>query len=214
MSKADIIRRLKAAESLMSVQQKMTAEIREALKSIMNEIAPQAFDVSIGGRSDKTTALPVLHISKPHCVNESALQYNSPDMVFDLCYDMARLDREHFVVLHLDGKNKIISRETISIGSLQQTIVHPREVFKAAVHNGSAALILVHNHPSGDPAPSLDDRFITQRLRDAGGIIDIKVLDHIIIGDRSYHSFVEEETAAAQAKKPQRQRKEKRNGNN
>lgn len=212
----DIISRLRGAEILMSAQQKMTAEIREALKSIMEEIAPapQAFDIPSSGRSDETPGLPILHMSKPHCVRENTMRFTSPQAVFDVCgYDMVQLDREHFVVLHLDEKNTIIAKETVSIGSLNQAIVHPREVFKAAVHNGSAALILVHNHPTGDPAPSLEDRCITRRLREAGEIIGIKVLDHIVIGDGSYHSFVEEETAAVQARKVQRQRKGKRDEN-
>lgn len=216
MPTSNIIKRLRGAERLMSAQLNMNGEIREVLKSITDEIEqkPKAFDISAGRPSTKTAALPVLHMSKPHCVRENTIRFISPQIAFDVCgYDMAQLDREHFVVLHLDGKNSIIAKETVSIGSLNQAIVHPREVFKAAVHNGSAALILIHNHPSGDPTPSPEDRGITQRLRAAGEIIGIKVLDHIVIGDRSYHSFVEEETAAAQAKKPQRQRKGKWDGN-
>lgn len=208
---SSIITRLRGAEILMSAQQKMTAEIREVLKSIMDGIAqaPQAFDIPSSGCLDETTGLPILHMSKPHCVRENTIQLISPQIVFDVCYDMARLDREHFVVLHLDGKNTIIAKETVSIGSLNQSIVHPREVFKAAVHNGSAALVLVHNHPTGNPAPSLEDKCITQKLRAAGEIIGIKVLDHIIIGNRSYYSFIEAEEIAAQAKRSQRQRKGK-----
>ena len=124
-------------------------------------------------------------------VCEDSVRLTETRMVFDACRDMAKLDREHFVVLHLDGKNRIIARETVSIGSLNQTIVHPREVFKAAVHNGSAAIICVHNHPTGDPTPSNDDIAITRRLREAGEIIGIKILDHIVIGQGNYLSFIE-----------------------
>ncbi|MDD2850444.1 MAG: DNA repair protein RadC [Desulfuromonadaceae bacterium] len=133
-----------------------------------------------------------LKLVKISCeVRESHLMYTSPKAVYETCREMAALDREHFVVLHLDVKNRIIARETVSIGSLSQTIVHPREVFKAAVHNGSHSIICVHNHPSGDPSPSTDDNAITCRLRDAGELIGIKVLDHIIIGDNKYFSMVE-----------------------
>lgn len=132
-----------------------------------------------------------LKMVKVGCVSEKAVRFTSPELVYDACRDMANLDREHFVVLHLDGKNKIVARETVSIGSLNQAIVHPREIFKAAVHNGSAAIICVHNHPTGDPAPSTEDISITRRLCSAGELIGIKVLDHIIIGQEAYLSFVE-----------------------
>ena len=108
---------------------------------------------------------------------------------------MRQLDREAFYVLHLDGKNRIISKELISLGSLNQSIVHPREVFKGALLNNSAAIIGVHNHPSGDPSPSREDKEITQRLLSCAEIIGVKLLDHIIIGFMSakpqYYSFVE-----------------------
>jgi DNA repair protein RadC len=104
---------------------------------------------------------------------------------------MSRLDREHFVVLHLDGKNRVIAKETVSIGSLNQSIVHPREVFKVAVHNGSAAIICAHNHPTGDPKPSIEDKTVTKRLAEVGAFLGIPILDHIIIGDGRYYSFSE-----------------------
>ena len=96
------------------------------------------------------------------------------------------------MVLLLDGKNRIILEEQISEGSLNQSIVHPREVYSRAVKESAAAVILVHNHPSGDPAPSREDREITRRLKEAGDVLGIRVLDHIIIGDGSYFSFVEQ----------------------
>ena len=102
------------------------------------------------------------------------------------------IDREVFVVLHLDGKNRVQSVTEISKGSLNQSIVHPREVFKAAILSNSAAVILCHNHPSGDCAPSPEDRECTKRLVDAGEMLGIKVLDHIIIDtapDGSFFSF-------------------------
>lgn len=151
--------------------------------------------------------LPALKLVKADRTYETGPRYTSPRMVFDICKDMAALDREHFAVLHLDVKNRIIAKETVSIGSLTQAIVHPREVFKAAVHNGSAALILAHNHPAGDPTPSNDDILITQKLKAAGEIIGIRVLDHIIIGDRLYHSFADEELREVLSKKAPRRRK-------
>lgn len=119
-------------------------------------------------------------------------RFTSPQQVFDYFHHEFRDSRkEYFLVLLLDGKNRIIRRVQISEGSLNQSIVHPREVFSPAVRESAAALILVHNHPTGDPAPSGEDLAVTRRLRDAGELMGIKVLDHIIVGDGEYVSFVE-----------------------
>jgi DNA repair protein RadC len=99
--------------------------------------------------------------------------------------------REYFLSLHLNSKNQLIREVLISIGSLSTSVVHPREVFTAAVRDSSAALILVHNHPSGDPAPSREDRECTQRLCRAGKILGIRVLDHVVLGHEDYFSFAD-----------------------
>lgn len=123
---------------------------------------------------------------------ESLERFTSPLQIFNHFHFSFRDRRkEYFLTLLLDGKNRIIRQEQISEGSLNQSIVHPREVFIAAVKESAAAVILVHNHPSGDPAPSREDREITRRLKESGEIMGIRVLDHIIIGDGSYYSFVE-----------------------
>jgi DNA repair protein RadC len=119
-------------------------------------------------------------------------RFTSPQQVFDCFHHEFRDSRkEYFLALLLDGKNRIIRRVQISEGSLNQSIVHPREVFSPAVRESAAALILVHNHPTGDPAPSGEDIAVTRRLREAGELMGIKVLDHIIVGDGEYVSFVE-----------------------
>lgn len=105
--------------------------------------------------------------------------------------DMAYLQKEHFVCLFLNTKNHVISRETISIGSLNAAIVHPREVFRAAIKRAAASIICIHNHPSGDPTPSSEDIQLTKRLVEAGAIVGIEVLDHIVIGCDSYCSLKE-----------------------
>jgi DNA repair protein RadC len=101
------------------------------------------------------------------------------------------LDREHFQVLHLNVKNQVLKIETTAIGLLSSAPAHPREVFKAAVKTNSASLILAHNHPSGDPWPSRDDLALTGRLRKAGEIIGIPIVDHVIFGDNCYLSLKE-----------------------
>jgi DNA repair protein RadC len=103
-----------------------------------------------------------------------------------------RADREEFVVLLLDVKNKLLGFHVVSIGSLTSSIVHPREVYKIAILGNAAAIILLHNHPSGDPTPSAEDLHITNRLRQVGDVLGIKVLDHVVIGDGRYVSFVDD----------------------
>jgi DNA repair protein RadC len=106
---------------------------------------------------------------------------------------LADVDREHFVILLLDRKNQVIGVHTVSVGSLTASVVHPREVYKAAVLSNCAALILAHNHPSGDPQPSQEDRAMTKRLVEAGKLLGISVLDHIVLGcDGRYFSFADE----------------------
>lgn len=96
--------------------------------------------------------------------------------------DLENCDREHFIAIYMDRKGKVNAISTISIGSASSTIVHPREVFKPAMLASAASVILVHNHPSGEPTPSSEDIDITRRLIEAGNILDIKVLDHVIVG--------------------------------
>jgi DNA repair protein RadC len=100
-------------------------------------------------------------------------------------------NREHFLSLHLNSKNQLIREVLISIGSLSTSVVHPREVFAPAVRDSTAAIIFIHNHPSGDPAPSREDKDCTQRLIHAGQILGIRVLDHIVIGYDDYYSFAD-----------------------
>jgi DNA repair protein RadC len=126
----------------------------------------------------------------------------------------AQLDREHFVVLLLDAKHCMLGFHTVSIGSLTSSLVHPREVFKlGVVHNdlasrseqevmkdvytygiraSAAAMVLMHNHPSGEPVPSQEDLHITKRLREVGDLLGIRVLDHLVFGDGRYVSFVDD----------------------
>lgn len=103
-----------------------------------------------------------------------------------------RADREEFLVLLLNAKNTLLGFHVVSVGSLTASIVHPREVFKIAILGNAAALILLHNHPSGDPTPSAEDLSITTRLRQVGEVVGIKVLDHIVIGENRYVSFVDD----------------------
>ena len=105
--------------------------------------------------------------------------------------EMKHLDREHFKVVLLDSKNSVISVETVSIGTVNASIVHPREVLKPALMKSATSLILVHNHPTGHTSPSREDILLTRRFEKCGRILGIEIVDHIIIGDGNYESLKE-----------------------
>jgi DNA repair protein RadC len=104
---------------------------------------------------------------------------------------LPQLDREAFYVLLLDGKNRVQAEVRVSEGSLTAALVHPREVFAPAIRDGAAALVLVHNHPSGDPTPSAEDVALTERLRQVGDLVGVRVLDHVVIGRGRWVSMAE-----------------------
>ena len=114
-----------------------------------------------------------------------------PESVYELTRDIRSMNREHFVGFYLNSRNQVLRREIISIGSLNASIVHPREVFQPAIAVSAASLILAHNHPSGDPTPSEEDLAITRRLVEAGRILGIDVLDHVVVAKDAYASFKE-----------------------
>lgn len=118
-------------------------------------------------------------------------RYSSPEQVSQLFSFLLCETKEYFFTIHLDGKNRIVCLDCVSVGSLNQSVVHCREVYKTALVSSAAAIILVHNHPSGDPSPSQEDISITRRLKEAGEIIGIRVLDHVIVGSDGMCSFVE-----------------------
>lgn len=97
--------------------------------------------------------------------------------------------KEHFLLFCLDSKNRIIHEEIVGIGIVDQCLIHPREIFKTAILNSSTAIIIAHNHPSGDIKPSIEDDKVTERIKDAGELIGIKLLDHIIIGCKEWYSY-------------------------
>lgn len=104
---------------------------------------------------------------------------------------MRDVKKENFLAILLDSKNKVIREVDVSTGSLTASIVHPRELFNPAIKESAAAMLLIHNHPSGDPTPSREDIELTKRLKDAGDLLGIKVIDHIIIGDGHHVSLAE-----------------------
>jgi len=121
---------------------------------------------------------------------EYGQKIESPKDVFSLLKnDLGDKKKEHFKILSLDSRNKLISVDDVSIGTINANLVHPREIFKTAIQHLAVSIILAHNHPSGDPEPSEDDLEITKRVVEAGKIIGIDVLDHIIITKTKFFSF-------------------------
>ena len=124
---------------------------------------------------------------------KATMPFHGSEIVFaHFRHELAELDREEFRVVMLDGKGRPSGWNLVSIGSLTATVVHPREVFTAAILMKAAQIILIHNHPSGDPEPSAEDRTITARLRECGTLLGIQVIDHIIFGYDKYFSFADE----------------------
>jgi DNA repair protein RadC len=122
----------------------------------------------------------------------AGVSFTSPqDVAAFLMEEMRYYQKEYFKTILLNTKNHVIAVEDISVGSLNSSIVHPREIFNPAVKKSAASLILVHNHPSGDPSPSREDMEVTTRLVEGGKILGIKILDHIVIGEGNYCSFKE-----------------------
>lgn len=147
------------------------------------------------GRDKAATLAAAFEISRrTYNQNKNFIErkISSPQDLADIFIPLLRDEvKEKFIVVCLNSANKIIRYEIISVGNLNSSIVHPREIFKVAIDNNSANIILVHNHPSGNPEPSSEDISVTKKLVEAGKIMDIQVFDHLVIADQSYISFVE-----------------------
>ena len=182
-------------DSVMRVAEKLLSEYQaNGLASIAN-LSPRDFSKIKGiGMVKAITVIAAMELGKRLATNPTNERYviRSPRDVAD--YMMARLryeNKEYFISILLNTKNQVLASPTISIGSLNASIVHPREIFREAIHYAAASIILIHNHPSGDPNPSKEDLFVTEKLMKAGTLMDIAVLDHVIIGDNKYISLKE-----------------------
>ena len=150
------------------------------------------------GRPSSPYRVPIYRVT---LVRESRLPHAQPqirssrDAAVLFRQHLGNVDREFFMVAMLDQKHKVIGINTVSMGSLTASVVHPRECFKPAILSNAAALLCCHNHPSGAPQPSQEDRALTKRLVEAGQLLGITVIDHIILGDGSetYYSFADEQ---------------------
>jgi DNA repair protein RadC len=179
-------------ESVMATSQKLLSRFGN-LKGIANASVEELMQISGIGPAKAAQIKAALELSK----RLEADVGEKPQPVLKSPEDVAAVvksklkgkKKEHFWVICLDTRNRLINCKPVSVGSLDTSIVHPREVFKEAVSSSAASVIFVHNHPSGDPEPSKEDVELTKRLAKAGEIIGIDVLDHIIVCDKSYLSL-------------------------
>ncbi len=145
------------------------------------------------GNAKASQIIALFEFNKRHILSkQNGKPIKSAKDVFDYCFPKLNgIDKEHFMILHLDTRNRIIKDEIVSVGTLNTSVIHPREVFKSAIKESANAIILVHNHPSGESDPSEEDIKITDILFKSGELLNIKVLDHVIIGNNNYYSFNE-----------------------
>ena len=182
-------------DSVLHLAEKVLAMYKErGILSIMHMSPGELSGIKGIGEAKAATIIAAVELGRrlSEKVSEKRYVIHGPEDA--AAYVMPRFryeTKEHFAVMLLNTKNHVLSVHVVSIGSLSASIVHPREVFREAIQNAAASIILLHNHPSGDPSPSREDISVTERLVKAGKIMDIPVLDHIIIGDDKYISLKE-----------------------
>ncbi len=167
---------------------------RESLRRIMNASVAEICEVRGIGPAKAAKILAGLDLGRRAAEEERPERdrVGSPRDVYERMRIVLRdLPHEEFHVLLLNTQNQVVRDLLVTRGTLDATLVHPREVFRAAIAEAAACIIVVHNHPSGDPTPSAEDRAVTRELRAAGETVGIEVLDHVIIGEGRYVSFVE-----------------------
>ena len=164
------------------------------LNGLLELSSDELYKIKGIGKTKAAELMAISEISKRFRSYKCGEEYSvtSPCEAADFVMeDMRYLDKECLKVIMLNRKNKVIGSENVSLGSLDSSVVHPREVFKNAIKKSSASIIICHNHPSGDPTPSVEDINVTKRIKECGKILGIELLDHIIIGNGKYISLKE-----------------------
>jgi DNA repair protein RadC len=138
------------------------------------------------------TMTELLSMVEEKARGEDIQRITSASNVYSLLHEYSTEDREHFLLITLDGASKVINKRVIHIGTLNQSLVHPREVFRPAILDNSAGIIIAHNHPSGTLEPSRADIAITDRLKEVSKLMGIELLDHVILASKGFYSFSDE----------------------
>ncbi len=180
-------------ESVLSLANRILVQF-EKLHALKHATVEEMMEIKGVGEAKAIQILAAIELGKRLAQKELDNKYTirSPeDAANFLIPELAPLQQEHFVALYLNVKNQILHKQTIFVGSLNASIVHPREIFRVAIRRSAAAIIVAHNHPSGNPSPSPEDIDVTKRLIEAGQILGVDLLDHLIIGDHQFISLKE-----------------------
>lgn len=190
---AVLLRTGTASVSVLHLAEEVLAKYRDKGLSAMMYMAPQEIASIHGiGMAKAATIIASVELGRRLSVraSEKIERIDSPEDAAKYVMPLLRFERrEHFLVLLLDIRNRIIAMPTISIGGLTASIAEPREIFREAIQHSAASIILIHNHPSGDPAPSQEDIYLTKRMMKAGDLMGIPILDHVILGDDNFVSL-------------------------
>jgi DNA repair protein RadC len=182
-------------ESVVSMAQKMMKKNDDDLSKIATRTIDSLTKENGIGKDKAATLLAAFELGRRIQSQQkmfSNKKITSPEDVANTFIPILRHDlKERFIVVCLNSANKVIKHETISIGNLNSSVVHPREIFKVAIDCSSASIIVIHNHPSGNPEPSNEDISITKKIVEVGKVMDIPVFDHLIIAGETFTSFVE-----------------------
>ncbi|MGM0874428.1 MAG: RadC family protein [Bacillota bacterium] len=180
-------------ESVLEISQKLLKHF-EGIRMLKDASVEEITTISGIGNAKAVQILAALELGRRinRLTYDDRYVIRSPqDGANYVMEEMRFLSQEHFVCLYLNTKNQVLHKQTVFIGSLNASIVHPREVFKEAFKRSAASLICIHNHPSGDPTPSREDIEVTKRLTECGKVLGIELLDHLIIGEQKYVSLKE-----------------------
>lgn len=172
---------MKLSEAVLELYQQNPVEI----------IEPERFCELEGMGTAKAAQLAAALEFSRRRMNPNSKKINTPADVVPLLFHYASCRKEHFICISLNGANEVLAVRVVSIGTLNRTIVHPREVFSEPIAESAGGIICAHNHPSGNTEPSREDIELTERIRESGNILGINLLDHLIISDSGYFSFLE-----------------------
>lgn len=191
---AILLRTGRRGENVIDLARRILAQFHTTGLAELLRMPPQELARTEGlGPAKAATVLAALELGRRvQCGEPQLPRTDDAEEIAALLMPRYRFERrEHFIVLPMTSKNEILMTADISTGTLTNVLVHPREVFEPAIRCGAAHVVLVHNHPSGDPAPSAEDRRITRVMTEAGRLLGIPVVDHIVLGGGRYFSFAE-----------------------
>jgi len=183
---------IRTGQKGQSVQDLSKVVLKEISNLGVNNITVSTLSKTKGlGLAKSCEIIAALELSKRLLKGKQTTVIMSPKDVFMAMQDLVVSKKEHFVVFYLDSRNQEIIRDVISIGTLNSSLVHPREVFENAIKNNAASIVISHNHPSQDPTPSNADLQVTNQIQQAGKILGIEILDHVIVTKNKWWSWKE-----------------------